>query len=156
MGDHARIPLSGKPPYPTVIFAFPSTGVRDSPEDITMDAKGFVVLPGQGPVWEMAPGRSAAFKMQRGETGENVMMFEEATPAGTVTPYHLHHDSDEITYVLSGQMPSRSAMRSRSAGLEQAPSCRVASLMPGRTQGWKPVEHCLCSRRARRARFSRT
>ena len=65
-----------------------------------MDAKGFVVLPGQGPVWDMAPGRSAAFKMQRGETGENVMMFEEATPAGTVTPYHLHHDSDEITYVL--------------------------------------------------------
>ena len=69
-----------------------------------MDAKGFVVLPGQGPVWDMAPGRSAAFKMQRGETGENVMMFEEATPAGTVTPYHLHHDSDEITYVLSGEM----------------------------------------------------
>jgi quercetin dioxygenase-like cupin family protein len=62
------------------------------------------VLPDQGPVWEMAPGRSAAFKMQRGETGENVMMFEEATPAGTVTPYHLHHDSDEITYVLSGEM----------------------------------------------------
>jgi quercetin dioxygenase-like cupin family protein len=71
---------------------------------MTMDAKGFVVLPGQGPVWDMAPGRSAAFKMQRGETGENVMMFEEATPAGTVTPYHLHHDSDEITYVLSGEM----------------------------------------------------
>jgi len=23
---------------------------------------------------------------------------------GTVTPYHLHHDSDEIIYVLSGQM----------------------------------------------------
>src|SRR5947208_15373917 len=71
---------------------------------MTMDAKGFVVLPGQGPVWDMAPGRSAAFKMQRGETGENVMMVEEATPAGTVTPYHLHHDSDEITYVLSGEM----------------------------------------------------
>ena len=71
---------------------------------MTMDAKGFVVLPGQGPVWDMAPGRSPAFKMQRGETGENVMMFEEATPAGTVTPYHLHNDSDEITYVLSGEM----------------------------------------------------
>src|SRR5947207_11096148 len=36
-GDHARIPLSGKPPYPIVIFAFPSIGVRDSTEDITMD-----------------------------------------------------------------------------------------------------------------------
>jgi len=81
------------------------------------------------------------------ETGENVMMFEEATPAGTVTPYHLHHDSDEITYVLSGQMTFKIATRSPSAGLEQAPSCRVASLTPGRTQGLKPVEHFSCSRR---------
>jgi quercetin dioxygenase-like cupin family protein len=69
-----------------------------------MDAKGFVVLPGQGPVWEMAPGRAAALKMQGRETGDSVMMFEEAAPTGTVTPLHLHHDSDEITYVLSGEI----------------------------------------------------
>ena len=121
-----------------------------------MDAKGFVVLPGQGPVWDMAPGRSAAFKMQRGETGENVMMFEEATPAGTVTPYHLHHDSDEITYVLSGEMTFKIGDEVTVGGPEQAHSCRVASLTPGRTQGLKSVEHCLCSRRARQARYSRT
>jgi len=37
-----------------------------------MDAKGFVVPPGEGPVWNMAPGRSAALKMQSGETGESL------------------------------------------------------------------------------------
>src|SRR5438105_15569496 len=68
-----------------------------------MDAKGFVVPSGQGPVWNMAPGRSAALKMQSGETGESVMTFEEAPPPGADTPMHLHHDSDEITYVLSGE-----------------------------------------------------
>jgi len=37
-----------------------------------MDAKGFVVPPGERPVWNMAPGRSAALKMQSGETGESL------------------------------------------------------------------------------------
>ena len=63
-----------------------------------MDAKGIVVPPGQGPVWDMAPGRSAALKLLGGETAESVMMFEEGAPSGTVTPMHLHHDSDEVTY----------------------------------------------------------
>ncbi len=69
-----------------------------------MGAKGFVVLPGQEPVWNMAPGRSAALKMQSRETDESLMMFEETAPAGTATPLHLHHDSDEATYVLSGEI----------------------------------------------------
>lgn len=68
-----------------------------------MDTKGVVVPPGQGPVWDMAPGRSAALKLLGGETAESVMMFEEGAPAGTVTPMHLHHDSDEVTYVLNGE-----------------------------------------------------
>jgi quercetin dioxygenase-like cupin family protein len=25
-------------------------------------------------------------------------------PVGTVTPMHLHHDSDEVAYVLSGEI----------------------------------------------------
>jgi quercetin dioxygenase-like cupin family protein len=69
-----------------------------------MDAKGFVVRAGQGPVWKMAPGRSAALKMQSGETGESVMMFEETAPVGTVTNFHIHHESDEMAYVLSGEI----------------------------------------------------
>ena len=68
-----------------------------------MEIKGFVVPPGLGPVWEMAPGRSAALKLLGGETAESVMMFEESTPPSAVTTMHLHHDSDEVTYVLSGE-----------------------------------------------------
>src|SRR5260370_32986801 len=69
-----------------------------------MEAKGFVVPPGQERVWEMAAGRSSALKLLSGETGESVMMFEEAAPAGTQTTYHLHHDSDEVAYVLAGEI----------------------------------------------------
>jgi quercetin dioxygenase-like cupin family protein len=32
------------------------------------------------------------------------MMFEGVAPVGTVAPMHLHHDSDEVAYVLSGQI----------------------------------------------------
>jgi quercetin dioxygenase-like cupin family protein len=69
-----------------------------------MDAQGIVVPQGGGPVWNMAPGRSAALKLLNGETGESVMMFEETAPAGTETTFHLHHDSDEVAYVLSGEV----------------------------------------------------
>jgi quercetin dioxygenase-like cupin family protein len=69
-----------------------------------MDAQGIVVLPGQGPVWNMSPGRSAALKLLGGATGDSIMMFEETVPAGTTSTFHLHHDSDEVAYVLSGEV----------------------------------------------------
>jgi quercetin dioxygenase-like cupin family protein len=69
-----------------------------------MEAKGFVVPPGQGRVWEMAAGRSSALKLLGGETGDSVMMFEETAPSGTETTYHRHHDSDEVAYVLAGEI----------------------------------------------------
>lgn len=71
-----------------------------------MDAKGFVVLPGQAPVLEMStPGRSATLMLQSDATAENVMMFEETVPVGTAGgPFHLHSDSDEVVYVLSGEI----------------------------------------------------
>jgi mannose-6-phosphate isomerase-like protein (cupin superfamily) len=68
-----------------------------------MDTKGFVVLPGQGPVFNMAPGRMATLKLQSGQTGESVMVFEEVAPAGTDTSFHLHHNSDEVACILSGE-----------------------------------------------------
>src|ERR1051325_2679687 len=73
-------------------------------EETNMNARGFVVLAGQGPGWNMEPDRVGTFKMESTETGGSAAVFEEITPPGTVTPYHLHHDSDEIIYVLSGQM----------------------------------------------------
>jgi quercetin dioxygenase-like cupin family protein len=69
-----------------------------------MDLQGVVVPPGGGPVWNMAPGRSAALKLLNGETGQSVMMFEETAPAGTETNFHLHHDSDEVAYILAGEV----------------------------------------------------
>ncbi len=63
----------------------------------------FVIPPGQGPVWHMAPGRSATLKITS-DIAQSVMMFEEVAPTDTVTNLHLHHDSDEIAYVLSGEV----------------------------------------------------
>ena len=65
--------------------------------------EGVTTLPGQEPVWNMAPGRAAALKLQSVQTGESVIVFEEVVPAGTDTPLHLHHNSDEVMYVLSGE-----------------------------------------------------
>jgi quercetin dioxygenase-like cupin family protein len=70
---------------------------------MTTQTDGAITLPGQEPVWDIAPGRAAALKLQSGQTGESVMVFEEVAPAGTETPLHLHHHSDEVMYVLSGE-----------------------------------------------------
>src|SRR5881396_4018597 len=69
-----------------------------------MGAQGVVELPGQGPVWNMSPGRSAVLKLLGGATGGSIMMFEETVPGGTKSTFHLHHDSDEVAYVLSGEV----------------------------------------------------
>lgn len=69
-----------------------------------MDAKGLVVPPSGGSILSMAAGRSAALKFLGGQTGESIMLFEETAPAGTETTFHIHRDSDEVTYVLSGEI----------------------------------------------------
>ena len=72
-----------------------------------MGAQGAVVLPGQGSVWNVSPGRSLVLKLLGGATGGSVMLFEEIVPAGTKSFFHLHHDSDEVAYVLSGEITFR-------------------------------------------------
>ena len=69
-----------------------------------MDARGIVVQPGQGPVLNFTPGRSIVLKLLGGETGDSIMMFEETAPVGTETTFHLHRESDEVAYVLSGEI----------------------------------------------------
>ena len=66
-----------------------------------MDAPNIVVPPGQNPV---PSGRSFSLKLRGRETGDSIMMFEETIPAGTKSTFHLHHDSDEVAYVLSGEV----------------------------------------------------
>jgi quercetin dioxygenase-like cupin family protein len=69
-----------------------------------MGAQGFVIPPGQGPELRMSPGRAAVLKLLGDATGGGIMMFEETMPAGTKSTFHLHHDSDEVAYVLSGEV----------------------------------------------------
>jgi len=68
------------------------------------EAKGFVVPPEGGRILDMGPDRSAALKLLNGATAESVMLFVETAPLGTETTFHLHRDSDEVAYVLSGEI----------------------------------------------------
>jgi quercetin dioxygenase-like cupin family protein len=68
-------------------------------------AKGFVVPAGGGRHFDSpTPGRSFALKLIGRETGEGIMMFEETLPAGTASLHHLHHDSDEVAWVIAGEL----------------------------------------------------
>ena len=69
-----------------------------------MGAQGIVVQPGQGQVSSTTAGREFALKLLGGATGDSIMIFEETVPAGTKSTLHLHHDSDEVAYVLSGEV----------------------------------------------------
>jgi len=67
-------------------------------------ANGFVIPAGGGRHFDSpTPGRSFALKLLGRETGEGIMMFEETLPAGTASLHHLHHDSDEVAWVLAGE-----------------------------------------------------
>jgi quercetin dioxygenase-like cupin family protein len=67
--------------------------------------KGFVVPAGGGAHLDMgAPGRFAALKLLGHETNESIMMFEETLPAGTKSLFHLHRDSDEVAWVIEGEI----------------------------------------------------
>ena len=69
-----------------------------------MGALGIVVQPGEGRVSSFTPGRSIVLKLPGGATGDSIMLFEETVPPGTKSTFHLHRDSDEVAYVLSGEI----------------------------------------------------
>jgi mannose-6-phosphate isomerase-like protein (cupin superfamily) len=70
--------------------------------------KGLVVPAGGGRHLDMAaPGRFAALKLLGHETDGSIMLFEETIPAGTKSLFHLHHDSDEVAWVLTGEITFR-------------------------------------------------
>jgi len=81
-----------------------------------MKPESVVTVPGTEPVWTMGPGRSAFLKLQNAQTNQSVMAFEEVCPAGVETVFHLHRDSDEIMYVLSGQYLFKIGDRTESGG----------------------------------------
>jgi mannose-6-phosphate isomerase-like protein (cupin superfamily) len=69
-----------------------------------MGTQGIVVPPGQGLVANYAPGRSIVLKLRCSETAGSIMLFEENAPVGAKSTLHLHHDSDEVAYVLDGEI----------------------------------------------------
>ena len=69
-----------------------------------MGRQGIVVQPGQGPVVNYTPERSIILKLRCVETDGSIMMFEATAPVGARSTLHLHHDSDEVAYVLSGEI----------------------------------------------------
>jgi len=71
-----------------------------------MDAtKGFVIPADGGKHLDMgAPGRFAALKLVGHETNKSIMLFEETVPVGTKSMFHLHRDSDEVAWVLAGEI----------------------------------------------------
>jgi quercetin dioxygenase-like cupin family protein len=69
-----------------------------------MSKQGIVIPPEQGPVSSFTPGRAIILKLPSNATDDSIMMFEEIVPPGTKSTLHLHHDSDEVAYVLSGEV----------------------------------------------------
>lgn len=70
--------------------------------------KGIVVPAGGGTHLDMSvPGRFAALKLLGHQTDGSVMLFEETVPAGTKSLFHLHRDSDEVAWVLAGEITFR-------------------------------------------------
>jgi len=68
-------------------------------------AKGFVVPAGGGKhLTSPTPGRAFDLKLLGHETNESIMMFEETLPPGTASLYHLHRGSDEVAWVLAGEI----------------------------------------------------
>jgi quercetin dioxygenase-like cupin family protein len=69
-----------------------------------MSKQRIVIQPGQGPVPSFTPARVVALKLLSGATDDSIMLFEETIRVGTRSTLHLHHDSDEVAYVLSGEV----------------------------------------------------
>lgn len=68
-------------------------------------AKSFIIPPGGGIHHASpTPGRFFDLKLLSGATNGSIMLFEETLPAGTSSLYHLHHESDEVAWVLEGEL----------------------------------------------------
>jgi len=82
--------------------------VADAPvtvknSDISVE-QGFVIPVGGGKQFDSpTPDRYFVLKLLGRETGGSIMMFEEIVPPGGTSLYHLHHDSDEVAWVLAGE-----------------------------------------------------
>ena len=66
-----------------------------------MDAPSIAVAPGRAPT---SPDRAFSLMLRGSETGDSIMMFESTAPAGSRSTFHLHRDSDEVAYIIGGEL----------------------------------------------------
>jgi len=57
-----------------------------------------------GRIAEAAKKKKVGLKLLGGATGDSIMLFAETVPPETKSTFHLHRDSDEVAYVLSGEV----------------------------------------------------
>lgn len=69
-----------------------------------MDTPDIVNPPEPNATSSQSSSRSVELKLLGAATDGRLMMFEEAVPPGKQSKFHLHHDSDEAAYVLSGEV----------------------------------------------------
>ena len=70
--------------------------------------KGVVVPAGGGQHLKESSGQVMSMKLFGRETGQSVTLFEQAVPAGSRNSWlHLHRDSDEVAWVLAGEITFR-------------------------------------------------
>ena len=119
--------------------------------------KGFVVPAGGGKHLDMTtPGRFAALKLLGHETNESIMLFEETVPVGTKSLFHLHRDSDEVAWVLAGEITFKIGDDVTVGGPGTSRSSRATSRMLGRTPAAKPAASCFSTPRPPPAATSRS
>ena len=87
-----------------------------------MTATGIVVPAGGGTRLDgVAAGRFFDLKLVGSETGDSVMLFEETLPPGTKSLYHLHRDSDEVAWIVAGEITFRIGDEASVGGLGPNP-----------------------------------
>ncbi len=69
-----------------------------------MDTKGSEARPNPDTLPVSPPGRAVELKLLSEATGGSLMIFEQTLPTGSKSSFHLHHDSDEVAYVISGEV----------------------------------------------------
>lgn len=79
-------------------------------------AAGYIATRTDGPVWDMAPGRPAVFKLLCDQTGGSIAVFEEVLPPGSGTPLHIHYTSDEVIHFYSGKFIVRLGEETKQVG----------------------------------------
>ena len=69
---------------------------------------GVFVPPGGGRHLKEPSGQVVSMKLFGRDTDQSVTLFEQSVPAGSKNSWlHLHHDSDEIAWVLEGEFTFR-------------------------------------------------